>query len=116
MKIECRDIGRVSVLDLHGKFTGRDCAALLHDALDDLLDKQRLFVVLNLEFVPWVDTAGVGALMGGYYAFVRRGGQIRFANLTPRVDDVFFTLDLRYILEVYDSEKEAMASFTLPER
>jgi anti-anti-sigma factor len=115
MKIEIRDVGSVSVLDLHGKFAGRECYQLFHDAVDRLLDQGKRHVVVNLAAVPWVDTAGVGALMAGYYAFIRQGGRMKFANLTSRVDDVFFTLDLRHILEVYDSETEAMAAFTLNE-
>lgn len=113
MKVEIRNVGPVTVLDLHGKFAGRECYERFHDAVDRVLDQGRLHVVVNLAAVPWADTAGVGALMAGYYAFVRQGGKMKFAHLTPRVDDVFFTLDLRHILEVYDTEAQALASFSM---
>lgn len=111
MKIHRRDVSTVTVLDLHGKLTGQESYALFHEMLERLLDEGRFSVVLNLEAVPWVESSGVAALIGGYFTFVRRGGRIRFTGLNPRVDEVFFTIDLRNILDVYDSESDAVASF-----
>jgi anti-sigma B factor antagonist len=113
MRIDTKRAGRVVVLHLHGKMAGPDEYALLHDRLDELALQSNLDVIVNMEDVPWIDSTGVGALVRAFFVFRRCGGRLKFTGLNPRVDEVFFTIDLRNIFEVYDSEADAIAAFSL---
>lgn len=110
MKIRRREVETVTVLHLHGKLTGETDLAALHDLLEELADRGRANVVLNLENVPWVDSGGVGSIMRAYFAFVRRGGRLKLCAPTPRVDEALLTIALHNVFDIYTTESEAIAA------
>ena len=113
MKIESTHVGQVVVLHLHGKMVGPDEYVALHDSLDEFALQSRLNVVMDLTNVPFLDSTGIGALMRALFAFRRRGGRLKFCGLNKRVDDVFYTIDLRNIFQVYDTQLDAVSAFGL---
>ena len=66
MQIEERSAGDVTVLDLKGKMTLGEGDELLKDKINSLLQQGRRKVVLNLEEVPYIDSAGLGMLLMQY--------------------------------------------------
>jgi anti-sigma B factor antagonist len=111
MKLESTHVGQVVVLHLHGKMVGPDEYVNLHDSLDEFALQSRMNVVIDMTNVPFIDSTGVGALMRALFAFRRRGGRLKFCGLNKRVDDVFYTIDLRNIFHVYDTQLDAVSAF-----
>lgn len=110
MKIVRRTVDPVDVLTLHGRLAEEGDLGELHDLLQSLADEGRTKIVLDLAYVPWVDSAGLGALIRAYYAFVRRSGRLKLAAPNPRVEDALFTIDLHSVFDVYATESEAIAA------
>jgi anti-sigma B factor antagonist len=68
-------------------------------------------VVINLADVNYIDSGGLGTLVGLYTSARGAGGVVKLANLTHRVGELLQVTKLLTVFEVYDSEITAARSF-----
>jgi len=114
MQIEERAAGEVTVLDLQGKLTLGDGDELLRDKVNSLIQQDRKKIVLNLENVPYIDSAGLGEVVRTYTTVSRQGGSLKLLHLTKRIQDLLSITKLLTVFETYETEAEALASFSKP--
>jgi len=112
MQIEERPTGDVVVLDLKGKMTLGEGDELLKDKINSLVHQGRRKVVLNLEGVPYIDSAGLGEIVRTYTTISRQGGSMKLLNLTKRITDLLSITMLLTVFETYDNEADAVRSFS----
>jgi len=112
MQIEERSAGDVTVLDLKGKMTLGEGDELLKDKINSLLHQGRKKVVLNLEGVPYIDSAGLGEIVRTYTTIKKQDGSLKLLNLTKRITDLLSITKLLTVFETYDSEADAVRSFS----
>lgn len=112
MHIEERVVGDVMVLDLKGRITLGDGDELLKDKVNSLINQGRRKLLLNLADVPYVDSAGLGQIVRTYTTVSRQGGQLKLVNLTKRIEDLLSITKLLTVFETFDSESEAVKSFS----
>ena len=74
MQIEERIVGEVTILDLKGKMTLGEGDELLKDKINSLMNQGRGKILLNLEGVPYIDSAGLGEIVRTYTTVSRQGG------------------------------------------
>jgi anti-sigma B factor antagonist len=67
-------------------------------------------VVVDLSRVDFLDSAGVGVLVGLFKNARARGGRARFCGLTPGVRTVLEIIQLDRIFEIYDDVATAVRS------
>jgi anti-sigma B factor antagonist len=67
-------------------------------------------VVLNLADVPYVDSGGLGALVGLYHSARSMGADIKFACPTAKVEHVFEITHLAAVVGLFPSEELAVAA------
>jgi anti-sigma B factor antagonist len=116
MQIEERSVGGVVVLDLKGKVTLGDGDELLKDKVNSLVNQGHRKIVLNLAGVPYIDSAGLGEIVRTYTTVSRQGGSLKLLNLTKRISDLLSITKLLTVFETFDSEKEAVQSFSASAR
>jgi anti-anti-sigma regulatory factor len=69
-------------------------------------------IVLNLEDITYIDSAGVGELVQAYNTARATGGLLRLTGLTKgRLQDVLQIIKLLTVFEVFPTEQAAVASF-----
>ena len=112
MQIEERMVGDVVLLDLKGKITLGEGDELLKDKVNSLVNQGKKKIVLNLAGVPYVDSAGLGEVVRTYTTVSRQGGSLKLLNLTKRITDLLSITKLLTVFETYDSENEAVGSFS----
>ncbi len=112
MQIEERNIGDVKVLDLKGKITLGEGDELLKDKVNSLVNQGSKKIVLNLAEVPYIDSAGLGEIVRTYTTVSRQGGSLKLLNLTKRITDLLAITKLLTVFETFDSENEAIRSFS----
>ncbi|HSL20743.1 MAG TPA: STAS domain-containing protein [Vicinamibacterales bacterium] len=112
MQIEERVVKDVTVLDLKGKMTLGEGDELLKDKINSLLQQDRKRIVLNLEGVPYIDSAGLGEIVRTYTTVSRQGGKLKLVNLTKRITDLLSITKLLTVFETFDSEQDAIRSFS----
>src|SRR3974390_2334631 len=112
MNIEERKIGDVVVLDLKGKITLGEGDELLKDKINSLMNQGYSKLLLNLEGVPYIDSAGLGEIVRTYTTVSRQGGSLKLLNLTKRITDLLAITKLLTVFETFESENEAVKSFS----
>jgi anti-sigma B factor antagonist len=106
-----RQRGGASVVDIKGKIVLGIGDVQLGETVRNLLSDGARNVLLNLADVTRIDSSGVGELASAYTAVSRAGGELKLANLPPKISDLLRITQLITVFDVYDSEDEAVASF-----
>jgi anti-sigma B factor antagonist len=112
MNIEERHIGDVVVLDLKGKVTLGEGDELLKDKVNSIVNQGNKKIVLNLAEVPYIDSAGLGEIVRTYTTVSRQGGNLKLLGLTKRITDLLSITKLLTVFETYESESDAIRSFS----
>jgi len=92
-----RQIGDVAILDLSGRLSlgealafGPGSGVVLGQAIRELTKKGQKKILLNLAGVTYVDSSGVGQLMGAFMSARNQGGDLKL--LTVRGGSRFFRM------------------------
>jgi anti-sigma B factor antagonist len=113
MTISERTIGDVVVVDVSGKITlGDGGDAILKDKLRSLVQQGQKKLLLNLADVAYVDSAGLGAIVQSYATVTKQGGGLKLVNTTKRIKDLLAITKLLTVFDTYDSEAEAVTSYS----
>jgi anti-sigma B factor antagonist len=112
MQIDQRAVGDVVVLDLKGRVTMGEGDELLKDKVNSLVNQGHKKIVLNLAEVPYIDSAGLGEIVRTYTTVSRQGGNLKLLNLTKRITDLLSITKLLTVFETFDSENDAVRSFS----
>jgi anti-sigma B factor antagonist len=112
MQISERRVGDVTILELEGRLILGDEGELpLRDCVNRLVAEQRTKILLDLRKVTRLDSAGVGMLVSKYLTAQRSGGRVKLLHLTSRSDQLMRITRLAGVVEVFESEDEALNSF-----
>jgi anti-sigma B factor antagonist len=110
LKIETTVTDGVTVVSCQGRILFGEEAAALREELKRLLGSTRQ-IVLNLSGVAYIDSGGLGTLVGVYSSARSVGADIKLTGLGQRLRDVLQVTKLVTVFEVYDSEQQAIAAF-----
>jgi anti-sigma B factor antagonist len=110
LKIETRQADGVTVMSCHGRIVFGEEATELRENLKRILGSTRQ-VVLNLSGVSYIDSGGLGTLVGVYSSARASGADIKLTGLGQRLRDVLQITKLVTVFEVYDTEQEAIGAF-----
>ena len=91
-------------LDVH---TVPEMDAVIKEQFDKDINK----MVFDLSGLTYSSSAGIGILMSSIKFARGKGGDIKLANLQPRVLRVLELLGFTKIFKIYDSETAALDSF-----
>jgi len=110
LQTSTRTLGNALIVDCSGRIVFGDETAFLRNQVKDLLNQSKR-IVLNLANVNYIDSTGVGTLVGVYASAHSAGGEIKLAALTGRVKDVLAITKLGSIFETFPTAEEAASSF-----
>jgi anti-sigma B factor antagonist len=112
MKTSIRTSGDVAILDLKGKITIGEGDVALRENIEKLLEDGKKQIILNLAKVNYMDSSGVGELVGTFTTVNNRGGKMKLLNLTEKIQDLLQITQLLTVFECFSDEAEAVASFS----
>jgi anti-sigma B factor antagonist len=107
MSFEEADKGTHVVLAPEGKFN-LVAAPPLKARIDDLVAAGKAHLVVDLHAVDFIDSSGLGALIGGLKAARQQGGDLRIADAGDQVRAVLKLTNLDRILAPYPTVEEAL--------
>src|SRR5215471_2903412 len=111
MNVNERQVGDVTILDISGRITLGDGTALLRDTTRDLISQGKKKLLLQLNYVPHIDSSGIAELVSAFVAARREGGDVKLLNLTKKVRDTVEIVKLGSIFELFDDEAAALKAF-----
>src|SRR5215469_15734236 len=111
LTIDRREVGQVTILDVRGRIVLGDEIHQLRDAVRGLLSVNKKRIILNLEEVDYIDSSGVGELVGCFTTVRNAGGELKLLNLSQKVHDVLHVTKLYPVFDIRDDEFTAVKSF-----
>jgi anti-sigma B factor antagonist len=108
-----RSSGDVQILDLRGELDAHT-AAELEAAMTKCHQDATYQVLVNGSSLAYISSAGLGVFMAFIEEFRDQGGDIKIAELQPKVYNVFDLLGFPMLFDIVPSEDEAIQRFVTP--
>ena len=111
VKLNSRQVGEVSVVDVAGRITLGEGSSALRDLLREMVSKGQKKILLNLGDVSYIDSSGIGELVSGFTTVTNSGGDLKLLNLNKRVKDLLQITKLYTVFDVHEDEAGAIRAF-----
>ena len=130
LEYKTRQTGDVTIIDLKGPITLGEALAygmeseekagagprpvVVGEIVRRLLQEGRRKILINLHDVSYIDSSGIGELVGAFTSVQGRGGQLKLLNPAAKVVNVLRLTRLDHLFPVETDEATAIQSFALP--
>jgi len=111
MTTSTRQVGEVTIVDISGRIVHGEESGALRAVVCDLLSKGRNQILLNLGAVDYIDSMGLGALVGVFTSVRKQGGDLKLLNLKNKVTDVMQITKLYTVFDIMNDEAAGVKSF-----
>jgi anti-sigma B factor antagonist len=118
LKCNIRQTSDVTILDLNGRLSlgealafGPGSGLVLSETVRELIKKGQKKILLNLAGVTYVDSSGVGQLVGALTSARNQAGDIKLLKPTIHVLDLLKTTKLDGVFDIQEDETAAIQSF-----
>lgn len=106
--INVTNVGEATVVRLSGRVAGEKCRDV-YKKVQELLSAEKLKLALDMSKVNYVDSEGIGMLVGATILVRERGTRLKIFKIAETVKQVLITTNLNRALNLYDSEEAALA-------
>lgn len=104
------------VLEFKGNVMGGPDAVSLNEKLHELIEDDKTNVVADLSKVKFMNSSGLGMLIGGLTTMRKSGGDLRIANATDKIESLLVITKLITVFKHYKSLDEAVESYSEPKQ
>ena len=112
LKIANREVNGVTVLALDGRIVFGEETSSVRDQIKTLLAAGKKKLVLNMEKVSYVDSTGLGMLVGVRQSTKTAGAQLRLSNVEARYSELLKMTQLWPLFDVSATEAEAIRALS----
>jgi anti-anti-sigma factor len=113
--IDEEKIEDIVVLKLQG-LVDSGTSQLMEGRLNDVISGGNVKIVVDLDLVDYISSAGWGIFVGEIKGVREGNGDIKLASMRPDVREVFDLLEFNTLLTPYDSRGDALAAFEAEKR
>ena len=99
------------VIEFKGNVMGGPDAVSLNEKLHELIDAEKTNIVVNLGKVKFMNSSGLGMLIGALTTMRKAGGDLRIANATDKIQSLLIVTKLITVFKHFDSVDKAVESF-----
>ncbi len=111
MKVDVRQVDDVIIVDLEGRLVLGVGDEILRDVMNELLAEDWKKILLNLREIRIMDSSGIGEVLSSWKLAKRFGASVKLLRPGPHIQRTLRLTQLLPLLEVYEDEAEAVASF-----
>lgn len=98
----------ILIVDLSGELD-HNSAEEVRVKIDDRIDRDNIEkIILNFSGVNFMDSSGIGAVLGRYKKISNKGGQLFIAESNKNVNRIFELAGLYKIIKNYNTVDEAV--------
>jgi anti-sigma B factor antagonist len=119
LKYDVRQTRDVTILDLNGRLSlgealafGPGSGLVLSETIREFAKKGQKKILLNLASVTYVDSSGVGQLVGALTTARNQSGDIKLLKPSVHVLDLLKTTKLDGVFDIHEDETAAIQSFS----
>lgn len=111
MKIKTDEKYEAVVIQLKGNVMGGDDTKDFNDILHKYIDEGKLNIVVDLAEVKFMNSSGLGMMIGGLTTMKKANGNLKLARVTDKIESLLIITKLITIFEFFESVDEAVKSF-----
>ena len=111
MQIDISEQGNATIVAPEGPRLDAEVAGDFRATLLGLIEGGKGNLIVNLDGVDFIDSSGLGELVGAYATGANQGAQIKLLNVQKRVHDLIQITKLYTVFESFTSETAALRSF-----
>ena len=104
-------VNNVKVFHLYGKIIGDSDTKELCNRIRQLNEENTKYFVINFRGVKWINSLGIGAMMGCLTTLRNTGGDLRLANVHDAAMKYFTITKLDTVIEIYGTIDGAINSY-----
>src|SRR5438270_6418982 len=113
IKISIHEIANATILTVTGRITLGASGPSIQDRVRELFKTGHRNIIIDLGGVTYLDSSGLGQLVGSYATAASQGREIKLLNLNKRVHDLMQITKLYAVFQIYTDEATAAQSFEL---
>lgn len=111
MELTTTQQGNVTVIAIKGNLMGGPDATALNTKVHELIDSGRRNIVVDLGGVEFMNSSGLGLLIGSLTALRNAGGGLKVAQASEKITALLRISKLSSFFEQFSSVAEAVESF-----
>ncbi|HTD52795.1 MAG TPA: STAS domain-containing protein [Thermoanaerobaculia bacterium] len=111
MELSTREDGRVTIMSVKGDLVIGEAEAMFKKMVTRLLEEGRVYLLVDLSGVGFVDSSGLGALVRAMTNSQKEGGQTKLLNAGPQVRRLLEMTKLDSVFEIHEDLEKAVSSF-----
>ncbi len=111
MTIKEKMHGKVAVLGLKGDLRSEPETGQLRERIYGLLSEGFTKIVLDLSGVRYISSTGLGTMIAALTSVKNKGGDLRLAAVTEKVESLFVITQLVKVFKEYETVDRAVESF-----
>ena len=109
MELNIRQSGNICSLTVKGRFKS-DSVPTFDAAVQSAVDSGHIYLILDLEDVPMIDSSAIGAVVHALGISKQAGGDTKLLNPSPFATKTFKMTGILNLFGIYASEAEAFAA------
>ena len=109
MKIEHEERGKVYILNISGTITIGESSRKFSEFLANVLDEEIRGVVVNMEEIDYVDSTGIGELVGHLSRYQDQKIPLAFLNPKQRILKLLSITGLDKVFPIFDDLETAVS-------
>jgi anti-sigma B factor antagonist len=111
-KATVRKAGNVAIVDLAGRIVLGDGSGVVRETIKNLVASGQKHILLNLRGVTYLDSAGLGEIVGSYATVTNLGGDVRLLHAQGKVKELLTITKLYTVFIAYEDEAAALKAMT----
>ncbi len=112
LKFTVREVDGVGVVALDGRIVLGEESNALRERVKAMLAEGKKKIVLNMNNITFIDSAGLGTLVALHHSARTQGAGLKLCHLGAKFEEVLQITKLVTVFDVYDTEAAAVASFS----
>jgi anti-sigma B factor antagonist len=110
--LNIRENSGVTIIDAVGRLTLGEATGYVRSAVREVVERGSRRIIFNMAGLSYIDSSGIGALVGAYSTVAAAGGELKLLNLEARLHELIHVTKLYTVFETFDNEASAINSFT----
>jgi anti-sigma B factor antagonist len=111
LKLTSHEVDGVSVVALDGRIVLGEESTALREKFKSLIAAGKQKIVMNMDNVTYIDSAGLGTLIAAHVSAKTQGASVRLCHLGKKFHEVLQITKLLTVFDVYDTQAAAVSSF-----
>ena len=107
LQIKIKNTHRVPIIELSGEVDAYTCSRF-REAMIETIDDGNASIIVSMKSVEYIDSSGLGTLVGGLKRASEQGGRIAIICTNPQIRKVFEITGLERVFPIYEAEEDAV--------